>query len=200
MKENKLFYIISLKWTHKDDGYLTLWRTSAHGYCWDRAHAGLFEEEYIQKNHSDPLNCDTKAVPKEIVDKLWARGFVDGKIENVLPSSNVCRKALGLDVKDFRRLYRSEGCPDRQYVESFTMPELKKNAYVVIKREDIEKYLFKEDQDNLEIILQEIADGREEANVKQNEYYVCNMDEPYADKVLKIILEGEAEKNKNSNN
>jgi len=38
--------------------------------------------------------------------------------------------------------------------------------------------------------LQCIAD-----HVPENHYYVCNKDEPYASKVLDIILEGEALKN-----
>ena len=35
-----------------------------------------------------------------------------------------------------------------------------------------------------------------EDHVPENKYYVCNQDEPYADKVITTILEGEALKDK----
>jgi non-homologous end joining protein Ku len=39
-----------------------------------------------------------------------------------------------------------------------------------------------------------------EADYPDNKYYVCNQDEPYAQKVLAVILEGEKEKERRANN
>jgi hypothetical protein len=39
-----------------------------------------------------------------------------------------------------------------------------------------------------------------EADYPDNKYYVCNQDEPYAQKVLDVILEGEKEKERRANN
>lgn len=70
---------------------------------------------------------------------------------------------------------------------------MKKNTHTVLKNEDIDKYLNTEQTNNLVDILQTIARGRDKDGKKMfNEYYVCNTDEPYADKVLNVILRGEA--------
>lgn len=70
---------------------------------------------------------------------------------------------------------------------------MKKNTHTVLKNEDIDKYLNTEQKENLADILQTIAKGRDKDGKKMfNEYYVCNTDEPYADKVLDAILRGKA--------
>lgn len=70
---------------------------------------------------------------------------------------------------------------------------MKKNTHTVLKNNDIDKYLNTEQKKNLDDILQTIASGRDKDGKKIfNEYYVCNTDEPYADKVIDVILRGEA--------
>ena len=72
----------------------------------------------------------------------------------------------------------------------------KKNMYIVIKRDDAEKYLSQEEIHVLTNMLGKISDGRLDDNkYPNNTYYVCNTDEPYADAVHKVILGGEALKN-----
>lgn len=71
----------------------------------------------------------------------------------------------------------------------------KVNTHVVIKREDILKYLEEPEQIALEEMLNKITRGRAKDNKKPiNNYYVVNKDEPYAEVVHGIIIGGEAVK------
>lgn len=75
----------------------------------------------------------------------------------------------------------------------------KKNMYIVIKREDAQKYLSNGEIEKLVCILGKISDGRVKDNKhSDNTYYVCNTDEPYADAVHNVIIGGEALKNSSS--
>ena len=76
------------------------------------------------------------------------------------------------------------------------MAEIIKDKYIVIKNEDAEKYLDDFERHQLELVMQSISKGREADGKTQNTYYLCNTDEPYADKVLQTILDGEDEKKK----
>ena len=71
----------------------------------------------------------------------------------------------------------------------------KVNTHVVIKREDILKYLEEPEQIALEEMLNKITRSRAKDNKKPtNNYYVVNKDEPYAEVVHGIIIGGEAVK------
>ena len=64
--------------------------------------------------------------------------------------------------------------------------------YKVIKNEDIQKYLTAEEKRQLVHILVNISSGRRaDGKNPENTYYICNTDEPYADKVLDVIIRGE---------
>lgn len=64
------------------------------------------------------------------------------------------------------------------------------NTHTVLKNADIEKYLNDSQKKNLQDIIMTIVYGRDrDGKEAVNQYYVCNVDEPYADKVLKVILE-----------
>ena len=39
-----MYYIISLKHTHKEDNHITLWRPDNSGYCYAQDQAGKYEE------------------------------------------------------------------------------------------------------------------------------------------------------------
>ena len=68
---------------------------------------------------------------------------------------------------------------------------VKENTHTVLKNEDIEKYLSVKQKDNLKQIIMTIGYGRDrDGKEAVNHYYVCNVDEPYSDKVLDIILKG----------
>ena len=71
---------------------------------------------------------------------------------------------------------------------------MKTNTHIVIKREDILKYLTDNQIKDLDAVLNTIADGRKkDGKTPDNSYYICNTDEPYADEVLKVILKAESE-------
>lgn len=71
---------------------------------------------------------------------------------------------------------------------------MKTNTHIVIKREDIFRYLTDNQIKYLDAILNAIADGRKKDGKKaDNTYYICNTDEPYADEVLEVILKAESE-------
>ena len=70
---------------------------------------------------------------------------------------------------------------------------MKTNTHIVIKREDILKYLTDNQIKYLDAVLNTIADGRKKDGKKtDNSYYICNTDEPYADDVLAVILNAES--------
>jgi hypothetical protein len=72
--------------------------------------------------------------------------------------------------------------------------EIKTNTHIVIKREDILKYLTDNQIKYLDAVLNTIADGRKKDGKKtNNSYYICNTDEPYANEVLEVILKAESE-------
>lgn len=66
---------------------------------------------------------------------------------------------------------------------------MKINTHIVIKREDIFKYLTDNQIKYFDAVLNRIADDKK----TDNSYYICNTDEPYADKVLEVILKAESE-------
>ena len=76
----------------------------------------------------------------------------------------------------------------------------KENMYVVFKRDDALKYLTEVELQSLEHILHTIEQGRaSDGKNTFNKYYVCNVDEPYAQVVHGVIIGGEEVK-KNENN
>ena len=67
----------------------------------------------------------------------------------------------------------------------------KKDTHIVLKMDDIRKYLSDEQICELNNISQTIQNGREkDGKNKCNESYICNVVEPYSDKVFDIILKG----------
>lgn len=68
----------------------------------------------------------------------------------------------------------------------------KENTHIVIKIEDAMKYLTEVEQKSLETIVNTISRGRaEEGKDPSNKYYICNVDEPYAEMVKGVIVGGE---------
>lgn len=63
------------------------------------------------------------------------------------------------------------------------------NKYVVVKREDIEKYLDPEGQRALYQCLDVITEGRGRDGKIRNTYLVINTDEPYAGEAAQIMKE-----------
>jgi len=67
--------------------------------------------------------------------------------------------------------------------------------YIVIKVKDVESILGPRQQAELGAIIDELYDVRKQQGKNpQNEYWVVNIDEPYAEIVGKTVLEGESAK------
>ena len=68
--------------------------------------------------------------------------------------------------------------------------EKKENTHIVLKFEDIEKYLGEFEQSKLLTFLEDIRDGRlRDGKRENNEYYLCNRDEHYVQGVFNLIKE-----------
>lgn len=75
---------------------------------------------------------------------------------------------------------------------------MKTNTHIVIKREDIFKYLTDNQIKYLNAILNTIADGRKKDGKKtDNSYYICNTDET---KCLRLFLRQKVRKYEQKNN
>lgn len=74
----------------------------------------------------------------------------------------------------------------------------KNNTHTVIKNTDIDKYLSPKDANDLKALIMRLAVAKRcnSGNRKDNRYYICNVDEPYSEEVLKVILKGEQGKTK----
>jgi hypothetical protein len=73
--------------------------------------------------------------------------------------------------------------------------DIKKDSHLVLKNDDIEKYLSAGDLNALDFITHKIKKGRQQDGKSINSnYYICNTDEPYANEVLETIKKGEDEK------
>ncbi len=69
------------------------------------------------------------------------------------------------------------------------------DKFTVLKIEDIEKYLSFVEKELLGTLIDNIQIGREkDGKSASNTYYVVNTDEPYAEEVLRLILQREDEK------
>lgn len=71
------------------------------------------------------------------------------------------------------------------------MAVIKEDTHVVLKLDHVKKYLTTKDELDAFIYLLGVIDKGLTADGKCYTYAVVNSDEPYYDRVIKIILEGE---------
>jgi len=67
----------------------------------------------------------------------------------------------------------------------------RENKYLVLKTEDIERYLVGSQRTELDEVCRFIRANRLAEDRKNNAYVVVNEDEPYAEKVWQLIQEHE---------
>lgn len=73
--------------------------------------------------------------------------------------------------------------------------KVKENTHIIIKVEDTLKYCSPKERDDLLNVMTSIVAGRrKDKKIDENSYYICNVDEPYSEKVLNVIKEGEQQK------
>lgn len=74
----------------------------------------------------------------------------------------------------------------------------KKDTHIVLKKDDINKYLSGSEKNTLTMIENKIISGRlKDGKNPVNQYYIVNTDEPYAEEIHKIIFNGENENSAN---
>lgn len=78
------------------------------------------------------------------------------------------------------------------------MAELKGDTHFVIKKQDIIDYLTCAECKTLLSLMFKINFNRKNEGKSINSYAICNMDEPYYDEVLGVILKGEDAKTRNA--
>ena len=66
----------------------------------------------------------------------------------------------------------------------------RENKYLVLKLDDIQKYLAPWDRVSLKEVCECVEIGRKLDGKKDNRYVVVNEDEPYAEKVWELIKQG----------
>jgi co-chaperonin GroES (HSP10) len=72
--------------------------------------------------------------------------------------------------------------------------KVKENTHIILKREDVEKYLTDEQKEQLQKMVIAIADGRMDDEKKLNSYIICNTDEKYFNDMYAILKAGEEAK------
>jgi len=70
----------------------------------------------------------------------------------------------------------------------------KYNTHIVIKRDDVGRYLSQVEQQILNLLETKIYESKLVDRKVLNRYLVVNTDEPYSEAVLDLILDGEAAK------
>lgn len=125
-----------------------------------------------------------------------------GHEENTGTTGNlICgRLANGLDYQfcvhcQERLKIKTTADIERHYKngETFTVKE---NTHIVIKEDDIRKHLSNEEQKIFDMLYEKIMLGRYSEGRTNALYYVVNRDEPYSEKILDVIRDGEVEKNR----
>lgn len=92
------YAIISLKWTHKDDDFITFWRHESKGYAWYKIWIGKYSYTKAVVNEAD------KIIPYPKLKPLWTKIFIEGHERKVILNTLENRKALGITKKDLKQL------------------------------------------------------------------------------------------------
>jgi len=89
--DERLFYIVSVRYTRKDSQYLSVWRPNNEGYAYPLPWAGRYSDAVVRREWDYYHNgFDSIAVPCEILDALGvlpSAGAVDGDVGPVIPNT-----------------------------------------------------------------------------------------------------------------
>jgi len=72
----------------------------------------------------------------------------------------------------------------------------KDNTHLIFKEDDLYKHLTPTEREILAILHNKVYDARISLGKKDNQYYIINKDEPYANDILEAIKRGELSKGK----
>lgn len=75
--------------------------------------------------------------------------------------------------------------------ERFMQDEIEWGKFLVLKMEDLQRFLTDEQKEQLSWIIYSYFEGRlvDDGKGLDSRYYVVNADEPWSDKVKQVILE-----------
>lgn len=84
MGDERMFYILSLKWTRRED-CITWWRPESSGYTWLLEQAGKYTEDDVLRR-AGYLNDgeSTMAVPCEVAEQFASRVVLQGSSDALL--------------------------------------------------------------------------------------------------------------------
>lgn len=90
-----MYYVISLKHTHKQNKYITLWRPNNRGYCYAQDQAGQYPE-YKDGYH----NTEGDSTPIEVsqLDGFFIDAVIDGKPKKAVPNCKQVWEMLGFKM------------------------------------------------------------------------------------------------------
>ena len=90
-----MYYIISLKHTHKENKHVCLWQSNNCGYCECKELAGIYED--YERGYHDHENY-SMPIKKEKLDGLFIDSVYDSKgtIKKCVPNCKQVWEILGL--------------------------------------------------------------------------------------------------------
>lgn len=140
--------------------------------------ANLFLQLLIEEN----IEYDSELLSKETIKKVLENNSEHPLVKRLL----LLKEPVEFAYQAMRRLDISAG--------------KKVDTHIVIKIEDVLKYLEEPEQVALDNMIAKIMRGHSiDHKCPVNHYYICNKDEPYAEIVNGVIMGGEAAKNSELN-
>lgn len=102
------FYLISLKWTHKKDRWLTLWGKNQAGYQYFKETAGTYNKKMAKQiDNSKEEIPSVLAVPASKLEPLWDSLNHESKSVHVLRNTPENRKAIGIKLSQLLKKWPS---------------------------------------------------------------------------------------------
>ena len=90
-----MYYIISLKHTHKEDKYITLWRPTNSGYCYSQDQAGRYSE--IKEGYHNGEG-DSIAIEVSRLEGFFINAVIDSEVKQCVPNCKAVWDALNLKM------------------------------------------------------------------------------------------------------
>lgn len=87
-----MYYIVSMRHTHKRDKYITLWGPDSAGYHFSREMSGLYET--AEPGYHD--SHDNMPISKELADSLFTPVIYEGKPKHMILNNAHTWNRLGL--------------------------------------------------------------------------------------------------------
>lgn len=97
----KFSLIVSLKWTHKDDKWISFWRTNQAGYCWYQSWCGLYDPSDTKSITRNGTSDEALAIHADTLKDHWIKVEYEGQERKVIPNNEETLKILGITKDQF---------------------------------------------------------------------------------------------------